>query len=166
MNTLLHAGADLDAIDLEIARLALLCDIPLLQPGVIEAVFHGNHSVCRSDNPIAWEKLRGLLVLHYHVVNASARDDGRVVAAEQVLHSATLVRQRLLRVALDPDDHRQIRQRVDLRVVHVVHRLRPVALDGHAVVRLQARHEFDRFRVQLAGLQRGQGHVALHLIGE
>ena len=105
MNTLLHAGADLDAIDLEIARLALLCDLPLLQPGVIEAIFHGNHSVCRTDNPIAWEKLRGLLVLHYHVVNASARDEGRLVAAEQVLHSATLVRQRLLRfhAALPPD---------------------------------------------------------------
>lgn len=95
MSTFEHFNEDLASIDLEIARLAQLCGIRLLEPGVAEAVLKGNASVCSSDNPIAWEKLRGLLVLHYHVVNEAAATDGVDAAAESVRKALESVRDRL-----------------------------------------------------------------------
>ena len=57
----------LEEIDLEIARLATLCKIPLLDPGVIERVLHKDTLVCGTQNPRAFEKLRSLLMMHYSV---------------------------------------------------------------------------------------------------
>jgi hypothetical protein len=68
MTTFEHFNDELVSIDMEIARLAQLCGIHMLQPGVAEAVLRGDSTLCNADNPVAWEKLRGLLVLHYHVV--------------------------------------------------------------------------------------------------
>jgi hypothetical protein len=57
----------LEEIDLEIARLATLCKVPLLDPGVIERVLHNDPLVCGAQNPRAFEKLRSLLMMHYSV---------------------------------------------------------------------------------------------------
>lgn len=95
MNSLQHPSDDLEAIDLEVGRLAMLCGVSLLQPGVIEAIFHDDESVCLVGNRIAWVKLRGLLILHYHVVVRSVEIDGHVMAAEYVRQSAAKVRERL-----------------------------------------------------------------------
>ena len=57
----------LEEIDLEIAKLATLCKIPLLDPGVIERVLHNDPLVCGKQNPRAFEKLRALLMMHYSV---------------------------------------------------------------------------------------------------
>jgi hypothetical protein len=54
-------------IDKEIARLALLCKVPLLDPGVIERVLHNDSLVCGTQNERAFAKLRELLMLHYSV---------------------------------------------------------------------------------------------------
>jgi hypothetical protein len=54
-------------IDKEIARLALICKVPLLDPGVIERVLHNDTLVCGTQNPRAFEKLRQLLMMHYSV---------------------------------------------------------------------------------------------------
>ena len=56
-----------DEIDREIAQLASICQIPLLDPGVIERVLHKDTLVCGSQNPRAFEKLRSLLMMHYSV---------------------------------------------------------------------------------------------------
>lgn len=95
MNSMHHLSDDLEAIDLEVGRLAMLCGVSLLQPGVIEAIFHDDDSVCLVRNRIAWDKLRGLLILHYHVVTTSADLDGNLMAAEYVRHSAAKVRDRM-----------------------------------------------------------------------
>ena len=56
-----------DEIDREIAQLASICQVPLLDPGVIERVLQKDTLVCGSQNPRAFEKLRSLLMMHYSV---------------------------------------------------------------------------------------------------
>ena len=56
-----------DEIDREIAQLAAICQVPILDPGVIERVLHKDTLVCGSQNPRAFDKLRSLLMMHYSV---------------------------------------------------------------------------------------------------
>ena len=55
----------LEELDYEIARMALLCQVKILDPGVIERVLRKDESVCGTHNPIAFEKLHGLLMMHF-----------------------------------------------------------------------------------------------------
>jgi len=55
---------NLDQLDREIARLALLCQVRILDPGVIDRVLNKDASVCGSDNPSAFAKLHDMLVMH------------------------------------------------------------------------------------------------------
>ena len=63
-----------DDIDREIARLATICKLRLLDPGVIERVLQNDASVCGTANQRAFDALRGLLMMHY-----SVRDDAVAV---------------------------------------------------------------------------------------
>jgi hypothetical protein len=56
-----------DEIDSEIAKLAVICQIPLLDPGVIGRVLHKDTLVCGRKNARAFDKLRSLLMMHYSV---------------------------------------------------------------------------------------------------
>ena len=58
---------NLDDVDREIARLALICKVQLLDPGVIERVLKNDASVCGASNPIGFEKLRSVLMMHYNI---------------------------------------------------------------------------------------------------
>lgn len=60
-------GHQLDAVLEEIAREAWICDVKLLNPGVIEAVLHNDDSVCGSRNELAFKKLRDLLMMGFIV---------------------------------------------------------------------------------------------------
>jgi hypothetical protein len=51
-------------IDLQIARLAVMLDLQILDPGVIERVLHNDATVCGKDKPKAFAELRALLMLH------------------------------------------------------------------------------------------------------
>jgi hypothetical protein len=73
--------ANLEDIDREIARMALLCRVKLLQPGVIEQVLYRDASVCGTDNPIAFGKLYDMLKLHFAVREKSAEIHGRIPTA-------------------------------------------------------------------------------------
>jgi len=95
MSTLENYNRELESIDMEIARLAQLCDVHLLEPGVAEAVLRGDTSLCNHENPVAWQKMRGLLVLHYHVVQEAAATDGVEAAAESVRLALQRVRDRM-----------------------------------------------------------------------
>jgi hypothetical protein len=57
----------LSDIDREIARLATICNVRILDAGVIERVVLNDASVCGSKNQIAFDKLRGMLMMHYSV---------------------------------------------------------------------------------------------------
>jgi hypothetical protein len=56
-----------EEIDREIAQLAVICKIPLLDQGVIERVLKNDAMVCGSQNARAFAKLRQLLMMHYSV---------------------------------------------------------------------------------------------------
>lgn len=58
---------NLDDVDREVARLATLCNCRILDPGVIERVLKNDASVCGTSNPAAFEKLRNVLMMHYHI---------------------------------------------------------------------------------------------------
>jgi hypothetical protein len=57
--------SQLNPVDDEIAKLAFICNIRLLDPGVVERVVAGDASVCGRTNEKAFKKLRKLVGLHY-----------------------------------------------------------------------------------------------------
>jgi hypothetical protein len=76
---------NLEEIDREIARLAMLCRIKLLEPGIIARVVHNDASVCGTDNSLAFRRLHDLLIMHLLLRDKSATDLGaaRIAAIEE-----------------------------------------------------------------------------------
>ena len=72
---------DLEEVDREIARLATLCQVSILQPGVVRRVLQKDDSVCASPNAIAFGKLRDLLMLHLAIREKAADSFGQAQAA-------------------------------------------------------------------------------------
>lgn len=66
----------LGSVDDEIARMAFICGVPLLDPGVIEKVVAGDESVCGKPNAEAFRKLRGLVGMHYTLTSDSLQSLG------------------------------------------------------------------------------------------
>lgn len=66
-------GDSLTDIDRELGRMALMCQVRLLEPGVVDRVIRGDESVCGTTNPLAFDKLRHLLMMHF-AVRAKAGD--------------------------------------------------------------------------------------------
>jgi hypothetical protein len=75
-------ASNLEEVDHEIARLATLCQVRILDPGVIERVLHKDESVCGASNPIAFRKLREMLMLHFAIRQKSADVVGQAQTAE------------------------------------------------------------------------------------
>jgi len=68
----------LSEVDKEVARLATICNVRLLDPGVVERVLANDAGVCGTSNPMAFEKLRNVLMMHYAV---------RTRAVDQIGHT-------------------------------------------------------------------------------
>jgi hypothetical protein len=96
-----HLMNSLDEIDAEIARLALLCQIPLLNPGVVERVVRSDASVCGIDNPVAFEKLRHMLALHFGVLDSAADAHGQAPATRVEQHVIDRLRDRFPALAVE-----------------------------------------------------------------
>ncbi|HYL89200.1 MAG TPA: hypothetical protein VEU32_10600 [Burkholderiales bacterium] len=62
---------DLEDVERELARLALICRIKILEPGAIERVLHEDATVCGAHNPVAFTKLRELLMLYLAMLEKS-----------------------------------------------------------------------------------------------
>lgn len=58
-------AANFVEVDRELARLARLCRVSPLAPGVAERVLRRDASICGAGNPIAFAKLQGVLALHF-----------------------------------------------------------------------------------------------------
>ena len=58
--------------DSEIARLARLCRIPLLEPGIVSRVLRNDQSVCGALDALAFARLRTLLILHFAIREKAA----------------------------------------------------------------------------------------------
>ena len=63
--------SQLGPVDDEIARLAHICNIKILDPGVVERVVAGDTSLCSRANEQAFQKMRRLVALHYTLTNDS-----------------------------------------------------------------------------------------------
>ncbi len=59
----------LDAIGEELSRLTIACNVRLRDPGVIDRILKNDESVCGTNNPIGFRKLRSLLMATYSSVN-------------------------------------------------------------------------------------------------
>ena len=56
---------NIEELDREIARLCLLCQVRILDPGIIERVIKKDASVCGTSNPVAFEKLHDMLMFYF-----------------------------------------------------------------------------------------------------
>jgi hypothetical protein len=72
---------DLEQVDREIVRLATLCQVRVLEPGVIARVLKNDASVCASPNAIAFRKLHDLLMLHLAIREKAVESFGQAQAA-------------------------------------------------------------------------------------
>ena len=71
----------LEEVDREIVRLALLCQVRILEPGVIARVLKNDASVCGTSNPAAFRKLRDLLMVHLAIREKAVDSFGQAQAA-------------------------------------------------------------------------------------
>ena len=72
---------DLGEVDREIVRLASLCQVRILEAGVIARVLKSDASVCGTANPMAFRKLRDLLMLHLAMREKAAESFGQAWTA-------------------------------------------------------------------------------------
>jgi hypothetical protein len=77
---------NLEELDFEIARMALLCQVKVLEPGVIERVWKKDASVCGTHNPAAFEKLHDLLMMHFATRKKAADAVGQLETAQIEAH--------------------------------------------------------------------------------
>ena len=73
---------NLDELDHEVARLALLCRVKILEPGVVERVLHKDASVCGTENPVAFTKLHDMLMMHFAIHKKSVEALGTAQTAQ------------------------------------------------------------------------------------
>ena len=86
---------NLDDVDREVARLATICNVRILDPGVIERVLENDASVCGSSNPAAFGKLRNALMMHYHIREKAVGALGEAGTARIIADIVENLRQRL-----------------------------------------------------------------------
>ena len=72
---------NLEELDGEIARLAMLCEIMILEPGTFQRVLQNDASACGTENPIAFAKLRALLMMHLAIREKSVDVFGQAATA-------------------------------------------------------------------------------------
>lgn len=77
---------NLDELDREIATLATICDVRILEHGVIERVLHNDDSVCGRANPLAFTKLRDMLMFHFAIRQKAVDSVGPAATAELERH--------------------------------------------------------------------------------
>ena len=85
---------NIDDIDREIARLCLLCQVRILDHGVIERVLKKDASVCGTANPIAFAKLHDMLMLYFGIRTKTAEAVGQVQTAQIEAHAVERLRSR------------------------------------------------------------------------
>jgi hypothetical protein len=86
---------NLDDVDREIARLATICNVRILDAGVIERVLENDASVCGSSNPAAFGKLRSALMMHYHIREKAVGALGETGTARVIEDIVESLRQRI-----------------------------------------------------------------------
>ena len=86
---------NLEDVDREVARLCSLCSVRILDPGVIERVLHNDASVCGTSNKPAFDKLRSMLMMHYHIRDKAAGAIGETATREVMAEIVANLNKRL-----------------------------------------------------------------------
>ena len=86
---------NLEDVDREVARLAAICKVRLLDAGVIERVLKDDDSVCGTKNRAAFDKLRQALMMHYHVRDKAVGAMGEAATREVIEEIVANLRKRL-----------------------------------------------------------------------
>ena len=68
---------NLEELDREIGRLALICRVRLFDQGVIDRLLKGDDSVCTARNSVAFGKLCMLMRMHFVIRQQSADELGQ-----------------------------------------------------------------------------------------
>src|ERR1044071_5069066 len=77
---------NIDELDREIGRLCALCQVRILDPGVIERVLRKDASVCGTSNPLAFAKLHDMLMFYFAIRKESVEALGPVQTAQIEAH--------------------------------------------------------------------------------
>jgi len=85
---------NIDELDREIARLCLLCQVRILDRGVIERVLRNDDSVCEQANPIAFAKLHNMLMLYFAIRKKSVDGVGQTQTEQIEAHAVEQLRNR------------------------------------------------------------------------
>ena len=88
-------GKNLEDIDREVARLATICRVRLLDPGVIQRVLDKDASVCGTTNAAAFDKLRQALMMHYHVRTKAVGAIGEAATQDAIAEIVANIQKRL-----------------------------------------------------------------------
>jgi hypothetical protein len=77
-------SGSLSEVDRELVRLASICNVRLLDPGVLERVLANDATVCGTANQIAFDKLRNMLMMHYTIRSRAVDSIGEAGATAVV----------------------------------------------------------------------------------
>ncbi len=66
-----------EQLDFQIVQAAALCEVRILDPGMIERVLQNDTLVCGTDNSGAFEKLRALVMIHYTMRDKAVAELGQ-----------------------------------------------------------------------------------------
>ncbi len=79
-------SGSLGEVDRELMRLASICNVRLLDPGVLERVLANDATVCGTTNQLAFDKMRTLLMMHYAIRTRAVDSIGEVGANAVVMN--------------------------------------------------------------------------------
>ena len=85
---------NIEELDREIARLCLLCQVRILDPGIIERVLKKDASVCGTSNPVAFAKLHDMLMFYFANRKKSVDAVGQLQTAQIEAHVVEQLRNR------------------------------------------------------------------------
>jgi hypothetical protein len=86
---------NLDDVDREVARLASICKVRLLDDGVIDRVLKNDTTVCGTQNKTAFDKLRNALMMHYHVRGKAVQAVGEAATQDMINEIVENIKKRL-----------------------------------------------------------------------
>ena len=85
---------NIDELDREIGRLCALCQVRILDPGIIERVLKKDASVCGTSNPLAFAKLHNMLMLYFVIRERSVDAVGELQTEQIEAHVVEELRKR------------------------------------------------------------------------
>lgn len=87
---------NIEELDREIGRLCVLCQVRILDPGIIERVLDKDASVCGTSNPVAFAKLHDLLMLYFANRRKAVDAVGQLETAQIETHVIEELRSRFV----------------------------------------------------------------------